>query len=72
MGGTVAPKEWRGGLKGVAYNIGPQLTGDYKLRLSTHNYIKQQRSYNVIGTVKGSVEPGEGKIGVKSSYDSLG
>ncbi|XP_063877913.1 glutamate carboxypeptidase 2-like [Scylla paramamosain] len=57
MGGRVAPEGWRGGLKNVAYNLGPELIGDYKLRLVTHNYIKRQRSFNVISTVKGSVEP---------------
>lgn len=59
MGGTLAPEGWKGGLEGVQYNLGPELLGNYKLRLATHNSLSRRRSYNVIGSITGSVEPGE-------------
>nr|XP_045619566.1 N-acetylated-alpha-linked acidic dipeptidase 2-like [Procambarus clarkii] len=60
MGGTPAPREWMGGLKGVAYNLGPEFLDQYRsyrLRLNTHNSLQVHRSYNVIATIRGDVEP---------------
>ncbi|KAK8751452.1 hypothetical protein OTU49_008543 [Cherax quadricarinatus] len=61
IGGTPAPSDdWKGGLTGVAYNLGPELQdrySNYTLRLKTHNVLQIHRSYNVIGTIKGEVEP---------------
>lgn len=54
------PEGWVGGLEGVEYNLGPFFKADfseYRLRLQTHNYEMRARSYNVIGTIKGEVEP---------------
>nr|XP_053627350.1 glutamate carboxypeptidase 2-like [Cherax quadricarinatus] len=61
IGGTPAPgDDWKGGLTGVAYNLGPELQdrySNYTLRLNTHNVLQVHRSYNVIGIIKGEVEP---------------
>ncbi|XP_069165588.1 N-acetylated-alpha-linked acidic dipeptidase 2 [Procambarus clarkii] len=60
MGGTPAPGAWKGGLTGVAYNLGPELLDQYRsyrLRLNTHNTLQVRRSYNVIATIRGDVEP---------------
>ncbi|CAL4102285.1 unnamed protein product, partial [Meganyctiphanes norvegica] len=60
LGGPAAPSEWVGGLKDVAYNLGPSWTQQYnnwKLKLNTHNTNEVYRSYNVIGTIRGEVEP---------------
>ncbi|XP_058162148.1 N-acetylated-alpha-linked acidic dipeptidase 2 isoform X2 [Dasypus novemcinctus] len=60
MGGTAPPDEsWKGSLN-VSYNIGPGFTGSNsfrKVRMHVHNTNKITRIYNVIGTIKGSVEP---------------
>ncbi|KAF5926063.1 hypothetical protein HPG69_010085, partial [Diceros bicornis minor] len=60
MGGTAPPDEsWKGSLN-VAYNIGPGFTGHdsfRKVRMHVHNTNKITRIYNVIGTIRGSVEP---------------
>ncbi|XP_055981096.1 N-acetylated-alpha-linked acidic dipeptidase 2 isoform X2 [Sorex fumeus] len=60
MGGSPPPDEsWKGGLN-VAYNIGPGFTGHgllRKVRMNVHNTNKITRIYNVIGMIRGSVEP---------------
>lgn len=60
MGGKAAPDEWKGGITGINYNLGPDFLpqySEYTLRLQTHNSLKDYRSYNVIGIIKGNVEP---------------
>ncbi|XP_069165777.1 N-acetylated-alpha-linked acidic dipeptidase 2-like isoform X2 [Procambarus clarkii] len=60
IGGAPAPGAWKGGLMGVAYNLGPELLDQYRsyrLRLNTHNSLQVRRSYNVIATIRGDVEP---------------
>ncbi|XP_049621829.1 N-acetylated-alpha-linked acidic dipeptidase 2 [Suncus etruscus] len=62
MGGSAPPDEsWKGGLN-VAYNIGPGFTGNgslssRKVKMHVHNTNKITRIYNVIGMIRGSVEP---------------
>ncbi|XP_028023971.2 N-acetylated-alpha-linked acidic dipeptidase 2 isoform X1 [Balaenoptera acutorostrata] len=60
LGGTAPPDEsWKGSLK-VNYNIGPGFIGHdsfRKVRMHVHNINKITRIYNVIGTIRGSVEP---------------
>ncbi|XP_059874098.1 N-acetylated-alpha-linked acidic dipeptidase 2 isoform X2 [Delphinus delphis] len=60
LGGTAPPDEsWKGSLK-VNYNIGPGFIGHdsfRKVRMRVHNINKITRIYNVIGTIRGSVEP---------------
>ncbi|XP_066957584.1 N-acetylated-alpha-linked acidic dipeptidase 2 [Macrobrachium rosenbergii] len=60
MGGRAPPRDWIGGMKGIKYNLGPEMLGeyqDYTLRLQSHNLLRNVNIYNVIGTIKGSVEP---------------
>ncbi|XP_006160400.1 N-acetylated-alpha-linked acidic dipeptidase 2 [Tupaia chinensis] len=60
LGGSAAPDEsWKGALN-VHYNIGPGFTGSgssRKVRMNVHNINKVTRIYNVIGTIRGYVEP---------------
>ncbi|XP_034970833.2 N-acetylated-alpha-linked acidic dipeptidase 2 [Zootoca vivipara] len=60
MGGPPPPDEsWKGNLN-VSYNIGPGFSGTYskrKVRMHVHTVNKITRIYNVIGTIKGAVEP---------------
>ncbi|XP_006903288.1 PREDICTED: N-acetylated-alpha-linked acidic dipeptidase 2 [Elephantulus edwardii] len=60
MGGPAPPDDsWKGSLN-VNYNIGPGFTGNNslrKIRMHVHNINKITRIYNVIGTIRGSVEP---------------
>ncbi|XP_025749458.1 N-acetylated-alpha-linked acidic dipeptidase 2 isoform X3 [Callorhinus ursinus] len=60
IGGTAPPDDsWKGSLN-VHYNIGPGFSGHdsfRKVRMHVHNTNKITRIYNVIGTIRGSVEP---------------
>uniref|UniRef100_A0A8D2KYQ6 Aminopeptidase NAALADL1 n=1 Tax=Varanus komodoensis TaxID=61221 RepID=A0A8D2KYQ6_VARKO len=56
MGGAAAPDEtWKGKLN-VSYNVGPGFS-DPHIRMHVHTLNQITRIYNVIGTIKGSVEP---------------
>ncbi|KAK7070799.1 hypothetical protein SK128_019329 [Halocaridina rubra] len=60
MDGEAAPEEWRGGIEGVSYKLGPDMLPEFSaftLRLQTHNTMDTFKSYNVIGTIKGEIEP---------------
>uniref|UniRef100_A0A5F8G889 Folate hydrolase 1 n=1 Tax=Monodelphis domestica TaxID=13616 RepID=A0A5F8G889_MONDO len=61
MGGPAPPdNSWKGKLK-VPYSIGPGFTGNYstrKVKMNIHSNNKITRIYNVIGTLRGTVEPG--------------
>ncbi|XP_064110869.1 N-acetylated-alpha-linked acidic dipeptidase 2-like [Macrobrachium nipponense] len=60
MGGRAPPVDWVGGMKGIKYNLGPEMLDEYKnytLRLQTNNFLRSVNVSNVIGTIKGSVEP---------------
>uniref|UniRef100_A0A5F8GJI7 glutamate carboxypeptidase II n=1 Tax=Monodelphis domestica TaxID=13616 RepID=A0A5F8GJI7_MONDO len=60
MGGPAPPdNSWKGKLK-VPYSIGPGFTGNYstrKVKMNIHSNNKITRIYNVIGTLRGTVEP---------------
>ncbi|XP_007936242.1 N-acetylated-alpha-linked acidic dipeptidase 2 [Orycteropus afer afer] len=60
VGGPAPPDEsWKGSLN-VNYNIGPGFTGNdsfRKIRMHVHNTNKITKIYNVIGIIRGSVEP---------------
>ncbi|KAM7338022.1 hypothetical protein ACRRTK_004141 [Alexandromys fortis] len=60
LGGTAAPdNSWKGALN-VSYNIGPGFTGSKysrKVRMHVSNINRITRIYNVIGTIRGSLEP---------------
>ncbi|XP_068244911.1 LOW QUALITY PROTEIN: N-acetylated-alpha-linked acidic dipeptidase 2-like [Palaemon carinicauda] len=60
LGGQKPPKDWVGGLEGLAYNLGPQMTPEFRrhsIRLQSHNRREIRRSYNVVATIRGEVEP---------------
>ncbi|XP_054950709.2 glutamate carboxypeptidase 2 isoform X2 [Pan paniscus] len=60
MGGSAPPdSSWRGSLK-VPYNVGPGFTGNIstqKVKMHIHSTNEVTRIYNVIGTLRGAVEP---------------
>ncbi|KAM4859042.1 N-acetylated-alpha-linked acidic dipeptidase 2 isoform 2-T3 [Thomomys bottae] len=60
LGGPASPDEtWKGTLN-VAYKIGPGFTGSdtsRKVQMHVHNTNTITRIYNVIGTIRGCVEP---------------
>ncbi|NWR70433.1 FOLH1 carboxypeptidase, partial [Centropus unirufus] len=60
MGGDAPPhSSWKGNLN-VSYNIGPGFTTNYSTRsvkMHIHSNNEVRRIYNVIGTIKGTVEP---------------
>ncbi|XDB65657.1 PREDICTED: putative N-acetylated-alpha-linked acidic dipeptidase [Capra hircus] len=60
MGGLAPPDDsWKGGLK-VPYNVGPGFIGNFsaqKVKMHIHSNNKVERIYNVIGTLRGAVEP---------------
>ncbi len=60
MGGRESPSKWRGKLEGIEYNIGPELKPEFagwKVRLNTNNYFGTKKSSNIIGYIRGAVEP---------------
>ncbi|KAF5898585.1 putative N-acetylated-alpha-linked acidic dipeptidase, partial [Clarias magur] len=59
MGGELPPADWIGALN-VSYRIGPGFAGDFaenKVRMNVHSYNQVTRIYNVIGRIKGALEP---------------
>ncbi|KAM8975426.1 putative N-acetylated-alpha-linked acidic dipeptidase isoform 2-T2 [Pelodytes ibericus] len=60
IGGEPAPDStWKGNLN-VSYNLGPGFKdsqASHKVRMNIHSYNEIRRVYNVIGTIKGAVEP---------------
>lgn len=55
--GKKAPKEWRGGLK-ITYRLGPSFTDrDITVSVDVNNYNEVKSTFQVIGTIYGSVEP---------------
>ncbi|KAF4009872.1 hypothetical protein G4228_001235 [Cervus hanglu yarkandensis] len=62
LGGKLAPADWQGGL-GCDYNLGPgfRLNGifpeDSQVNVSVHNRLELRNSSNVLGIIRGAVEP---------------
>ncbi|XP_041437040.1 N-acetylated alpha-linked acidic dipeptidase 2 L homeolog isoform X2 [Xenopus laevis] len=59
MGGASPPSTWKGNLD-VPYNIGPgflQNVSTRKVRMHVHSNNEVTRIYDVIGTIRGAVEP---------------
>lgn len=59
MGGEIPPNNWKGALN-VSYRIGPGFINDYnnlKVRLNINTNNQVTRIYNVIGKIRGAVEP---------------
>ena len=58
MGGKEVPEEWKGGIANITYSLGGIMNPPgVKVRLSTHNYYGTVKSSNVIGYIRGSIEP---------------
>uniref|UniRef100_A0A671VJ66 Aminopeptidase NAALADL1 n=1 Tax=Sparus aurata TaxID=8175 RepID=A0A671VJ66_SPAAU len=60
MGGQIPPNNWKGALN-VSYRIGPGFTDDFKsqkVRMNINTDNKVTRIYNVIGRIRGALEPG--------------
>ena len=58
MGGNEVPKEWIGGIKNITYSLGGIMSPpEIKVKIATHNYFDNVKSSNVIGYIRGSVEP---------------
>ncbi|XP_048838072.1 N-acetylated-alpha-linked acidic dipeptidase 2 [Brienomyrus brachyistius] len=59
MGGPIPPNNWKGALN-VSYKIGPGFTPEFskhKVRMNIHINHQVTRIYNVIGKIRGAVEP---------------
>ncbi|KAM4742232.1 N-acetylated-alpha-linked acidic dipeptidase 2 isoform 2-T2 [Anableps anableps] len=59
MGGQVPPNNWKGALN-VSYKTGPGFTEDFKshkVRMNIHSNNQVTRIYNVIGKIRGALEP---------------
>ena len=60
LGGRQAPESWRGGIKGIEYNLGGEWARPFRgwrLRLDVNNVEDTVKSSNVIGYIRGAVEP---------------
>uniref|UniRef100_A0A8C2GLT0 Aminopeptidase NAALADL1 n=1 Tax=Cyprinus carpio TaxID=7962 RepID=A0A8C2GLT0_CYPCA len=59
MGGPLPPDNWKGSLN-ISYRIGPGFTdglNQNKVRMNIHTNNQVTRIYNVIGWIRGAVEP---------------
>ncbi|KAK5616575.1 Glutamate carboxypeptidase 2 [Crenichthys baileyi] len=59
MGGQIPPNNWKGALN-VSYKTGPGFTEDFhshKVRINIHSNNQVTRIYNVIGKIRGALEP---------------
>ena len=58
LGGEPTPVDWQGSIPNVTYKLGGTMAkSGYKVKLSTHNYFGNKQSSNIIGYIRGSVEP---------------
>ena len=60
MGGQDVPEEWRGGIPGLDYKLGPGFDESHqgwKTNLVVNNYLRDTESDNIIGVIEGAVEP---------------
>jgi hypothetical protein len=56
LDGAVAPADWQGGIPNLTYRIG-SLTNSVSTSIMVHNIEKIMPVYNVVATIKGTVEP---------------
>lgn len=62
MGGPEAPPAWRGGLN-VTYRLGPGMAqAGWALNLEVHTYNARATTYDVVGVIRGSEEPGKKRV----------
>ncbi|XP_077994025.1 N-acetylated-alpha-linked acidic dipeptidase 2-like [Glandiceps talaboti] len=59
LGDSVSlPDEWAGGISGIDYNIGPGFKeSNRRVRMDIHTNNQRKNTYNVIGFIRGAVEP---------------
>ncbi len=60
LGGREAPQPWTGMMSGLTYRVGGEFTAAsnvVRMRLTVNNELKRVQVSNVIGIIKGSVEP---------------
>ena len=60
LGGQEVPPDWRGAIPNLSYKLGPgfdEAHRGWSVRLVVNNYIEDRKSENVIGIIRGSVEP---------------
>ncbi|TRY76729.1 hypothetical protein TCAL_09217 [Tigriopus californicus] len=60
MGGKPPPEEWKGKIEGVDYRLGGEMLpafADWNIKMNVNNYNDTVSSINVIGYLKGRVEP---------------
>ncbi|KAG1711231.1 N-acetylated-alpha-linked acidic dipeptidase 2 [Nymphon striatum] len=62
LGGPTAPNDsWKGELKNVNYNIGPEQgkgPSPLKIHMTIRNILERRKIVNVIAAIRGKVEPG--------------
>jgi len=59
MGGAEVPDEWKGAIN-ISYKLGPGFDGEHqgwKVRLVVNNFLEDKEDNNVIGVIKGEIEP---------------
>ncbi|KTG09599.1 hypothetical protein cypCar_00021933 [Cyprinus carpio] len=74
MGGPLPPDNWKGALN-VSYRIGPGFMdglNQNKVRMNIHTNNQVTRIYNVIGWIRGAVEPVESGFVCSDRYVILG
>lgn len=57
LDGNDVPDGWAGEIPGITYKVGPGLTNGRKVKLEVNNYNEVRSVYNVVGIIKGSLEP---------------
>jgi len=60
MGGPDVPEDWQGSIPGISYKLGPGFNEEHqgwRVRLVVNNYMENKEDNNVIGVIKGEVEP---------------
>ena len=60
MGGAEVPEEWKGAIPGISYRLGPGFDEEHqgwKVRLVVNNFLDDREDNNVIGIIRGEVEP---------------
>ena len=60
MGGDQVPEEWRGGLPGLEYRLGPGFDSDHsgwKVNLVVNNKLRDTSDNDIVGIIQGSHEP---------------
>ncbi|CAF4432454.1 unnamed protein product, partial [Adineta steineri] len=55
--GDNVTKDWSGSLSNVVYRYGGILRDSAKIEVRTYNRLERKDTYNVIGILKGEIEP---------------